>query len=73
MDKPEVVTRQDVVSTRRPIGSAYGAAMLASWPHCPRLPKTFMHRSWDLDALAAYRERSLDEALAWQFRSLDKA
>ncbi len=56
--------KQEVVSTRRPIGSAYGAAMLASWPRCPPLPETFTHRSWDLDGLEGYRARWLEEALA---------
>jgi sugar (pentulose or hexulose) kinase len=55
---------QEVVSTRRPIGSAYGAAMLASWPHCPPLPETFTHCTWDLDSLEAYRARWLNKALA---------
>ena len=55
---------QEVLSTRRPIGSAYGAAMLASWPHCPPLPETLAHRSWALRGLEAYRLRWLEEALA---------
>ena len=54
---------QKVVSTRQPIGAAYGAAMLASWPNCPALPELVTHRSWDLDSLSAYRE-------AWTARSL---
>ena len=55
---------QGVVSTRRPIGAAYGAAMLATWPRCPPLPETFTHMSWQLDSLAAYREAWLRQALA---------
>jgi sugar (pentulose or hexulose) kinase len=55
---------QRVLSTRRAIGSAYGAAMLASWPHCPPLPETSTHLSWDLASLENYRARWLDEALA---------
>ena len=55
---------QEVISTRRPIGSAYGAALLASWPHCPPLPQTFTHLSWDLVSLEAYRQRWLGGALA---------
>jgi len=55
---------QGVVSTRRPIGAAYGAAMLASWPDCPPLPETFTHTSWELPSLEVYRDEWLRRALA---------
>ena len=55
---------QNVVSTRRPIGAAYGAAMLASWPNCPPLPELLTHGSWDLARLEAYRDDCLGRALA---------
>jgi sugar (pentulose or hexulose) kinase len=55
---------QSVVSTRRPIGAAYGAAMLASWPNCPPLPELLTHESWGLAGLEEYRERWLAGALA---------
>jgi hypothetical protein len=55
---------QNVVSTRRPIGAAYGAAMLASWPNCPPLPELLTHGSWDLARLEGYRDDWLAGALA---------
>jgi sugar (pentulose or hexulose) kinase len=55
---------QQVVSTRRPIGAAYGAAMLASWPNCPPPPEMFAHAGWDLGSLEAYRQDWLAGALA---------
>ena len=55
---------QNVVSTRRPIGAAYGAAMLASWPNCPPLPELLAHASWEFGSLEAYREDWLERALA---------
>jgi sugar (pentulose or hexulose) kinase len=55
---------QNVVSTRRPIGAAYGAAMLASWPTCPALPELVTHASWELGSLEAYRDDWLAAALA---------
>jgi sugar (pentulose or hexulose) kinase len=55
---------RSVVSTRRPIGAAYGAAMLASWPNCPPLPELLTHESWKLAGLEEYREEWLAAALA---------
>ncbi len=45
--RPSGRSSRNCVGVRRwsrpavPIGSAYGAAMLASWPDCPPLPETF--------------------------------
>jgi sugar (pentulose or hexulose) kinase len=55
---------QSVVSTCRPIGAAYGAAMLATWPNCPPLPDLLTHESWKLAGLEEYREEWLAAALA---------
>jgi L-fuculokinase len=54
---------QKVVSTQQPIGAAYGAALLASWPNCPPLPEEIAHRSWKLSGLGAYRETWTARAL----------
>jgi sugar (pentulose or hexulose) kinase len=55
---------QEVTSTRKPIGAAYGAAMLASWPDCPALPERVAHAAWGLEGLEAYRETWTKRALA---------
>jgi sugar (pentulose or hexulose) kinase len=56
---------QEVTSTRKPIGAAYGAAMLASWPDCPELPERVTHATWSLNGLEAYRE-------TWTKRAMER-
>ena len=55
---------QPIVSTRHPIGAAYGAAMLASWPNCPPPPELKRHESARLPGLEAYREQWTMKAMA---------
>ena len=55
---------QDIISTKQPIGAAYGAAMLATWPNCPPLPEREVHASLGLPGLEVYREVWTRAALA---------
>ena len=57
---------QPIVSTRHPIGAAYGAAMLASWPNCPPPPELTTHESARLPGLEAYRD-------AWTRKAMERA